>query len=76
MKLNRLNTYHVQPQNPLFTSDSQHPPRSRHAVHLGEELVYGFPVLVQGVNLRDFASMSTIKVDILESHYNTDRYKC
>ena len=36
MKLNRLNTYHVQPQNPLFTSDSQHPPRSRHAVHLGD----------------------------------------
>ena len=22
--------------NSLFTSDSQHPPRSRHAVHLGE----------------------------------------
>ena len=21
---------------PMFTSDSQHPPRSRHAVHLGE----------------------------------------
>ena len=35
MKLNRLNTDHVQPQNPLFTSGSQHPPRSRHAVHLG-----------------------------------------
>ena len=29
------NTDHVQPQNSLFTSDSQHPPRSRHAVHLG-----------------------------------------
>ena len=36
MKINRLNTDHVQPQNPLFTSDSQHPPKSRHAVHLGE----------------------------------------
>ena len=34
-EINRLNTDHVQPKNPLFTSDSQHPPRSKHAVHLG-----------------------------------------
>ena len=26
----------------MFTSDSQHPPRSRHAVHLGENVVYGY----------------------------------
>ena len=38
-EINRLNTDHVQPKNPLFTSDSQHPPRSRHAVHLGD---FGF----------------------------------
>ena len=38
MKYNRLNTDHVQPKNSLFTSDSQHPPRSIHAVHLGEGL--------------------------------------
>ena len=37
MKQNRLNTDHVQPKNSLFTSDSQHPPRSIHAVHLGEQ---------------------------------------
>ena len=47
MKLNRLNTDHVQPQNPWFTSGSQHPPRSRHAVHLGakghQSLIKSFP---------------------------------
>ena len=31
---------HVQPKTPLFTSDSQHPPRFRHAVYLGEESPY------------------------------------
>ena len=25
----------MQPKTPLFTSDSQHPPRFRHAVYLG-----------------------------------------
>ena len=35
MKQNRLNTDHVQPKKSLFTSDSQHPPRSIHAVNLG-----------------------------------------
>ena len=49
MEKNRLNTDHVQPQNPLFTSGSQHPPRSRHAVHLGEDgsphrKVYSMPL--------------------------------
>ena len=28
----------MQPKTPLFTSDSQHPPRFRHAVYLGEEV--------------------------------------
>ena len=29
----------------LFTSDSQHPPRSRHAVYLGDEHTQYFKVL-------------------------------
>ena len=33
--LNHLKADHVQPKTPLFTSDSQHPPRFRHAVYLG-----------------------------------------
>ena len=35
MILNHLKADHVQPKTPLFTSDSQHPPRFRHAVYLG-----------------------------------------
>ena len=38
MEQKRLKTDHVQPKNPLFTSDSKHPPRSRHAAHLGDQL--------------------------------------
>ena len=34
MIYSRLKTNHVQPKTPLFTSDSQHPPRSGHAVYL------------------------------------------
>ena len=64
MKLNRLNTYHVQPQNPLFTSDSQHPPRSRHAVHLG-----GDSKCVLSVDLRFNEKMTSILGYILPHCY-------
>ena len=33
----------MQPKTPLFTSDSQHPPRFRHAVYLGVDESRGFP---------------------------------
>ena len=35
--INSLKTDHVQPKTPLFTSDSKHPPRSGHAVYLGDK---------------------------------------
>ena len=31
----------------MFTSDSQHPPRSRHAVHLGEAAILDSPRLAK-----------------------------
>ena len=36
---NHLKADYVQPKTPLFTSDSQHPPRFRHAVYLGDDTV-------------------------------------
>ena len=56
MKLNRLNTDHVQPQNPLFTSGSQHPPRSRHAVHLGGLVSFIFRCLIKDYEHRPLSS--------------------
>ena len=41
MILNHLKADHVQPKIPLFTSDSQHPPRFRHAVYLSVEWFSG-----------------------------------
>ena len=37
----------MQPKTPLFTSDSQHPPRFRHAVYLGgsSDKAYIFPIV-------------------------------
>ena len=36
---NHLKADHVQPNTPLFTSDSQHPPRFRHGVYLGDRVI-------------------------------------
>ena len=36
---NHLKADYVQPKTPLFTSDSQHPPRFRHAVYLGAAVI-------------------------------------
>ena len=37
----------MQPKTPLFTSDSQHPPRFRHAVYLGELGIFVFTFAVK-----------------------------
>ena len=37
----------------MFTSDSQHPPRSRHAVHLGDIWTRGFSIQLLKVGRKD-----------------------
>ena len=41
----------------MFTSDSQHPPRSRHAVHLGDKSGYSFRLALASTH--DFGTETT-----------------
>ena len=66
----------MQPKTPLFTSDSQHPPRFRHAVYLGVDgMVAQILILMFQPTLMPICA-TIIVIDLCFCMYLGPEFKC
>ena len=61
----------MQPKTPLFTSDSQHPPRFRHAVYLGGQ---AFVKFASNLLLSHFKKLKEFELIIFKNNNCTNNF--